>query len=66
MKKIYKKVDGKKFLELYKSGKTFKEIADELHNIEVNVRDYYYKHYFAWERLEIDKERHKNLSLKGA
>ena len=66
MKKIYGKIDGKKFLESYKDGKTFKEIANELHNIEANVRDYYYKHYFAWERLEIDKERHKNLSLKGA
>ena len=63
-KKTYGKVDGEKFLELYKSGKTFKEIAKELNNIEVNVHDYYYEHYFAWERLEIDRERHKNLHSK--
>lgn len=61
MKKTYKKIDGEKLLQLYKQGKSFKEIADELGNIEVNVHNYYYSHYFAWERLEIDRERYKNM-----
>lgn len=60
-KKKYKVIDKSKFLELYESGKTFKEIADILENIEVNVQRFYYENWFAWQRLEIDRIRYKNI-----
>lgn len=63
-KKRYKSIDKKEFLELYESGKTFKEIADILGNIEVNVQKFYYENWFAWQRLEIDRIRHKNIHSK--
>lgn len=62
--KRYKPIDNKKFLDLYKNGKTFEEIAQEIDNIAVNVQKYYYEHYFAWERLEIDREHHNNRIAK--
>lgn len=63
-KKKYKAIDKKEFLELYESGKTFKEIADILGNIEVNVQRFYYENWFAWQRLEIDRIRYKNTHSK--
>jgi len=63
-KKKYKAIDKKEFLELYESGKTFKEIADILGNIEVNVQRFYYENWFAWQRLEIDRIRYENTHSK--
>lgn len=63
-KKKYKAIDKKEFLELYESGKTFKEIAYILGNIEVNVQRFYYENWFAWQRLEIDRIRYKNTHSK--
>lgn len=60
-KKKYKAIDKEKFLELYESGKTFKEIADMLDNTEINVQRFYYENWFAWQRLEIDRIRYKNI-----
>ena len=59
-KKKYKAIEKERFLELYESGKTFKEIADILENIEVNVQRFYYENWFAWQRLEIERIRYKN------
>jgi hypothetical protein len=63
-KKKYKAIDKKEFLELYESGKTFKEIADMLDNTEINVQRFYYENWFAWQRLEIDRIRYKNTHNK--
>lgn len=62
--KKYKAIDKKEFLELYESGKTFKEIADMLDNIEINVQRFYYENWFAWQRLEIERIRYKNTHNK--
>lgn len=63
-KKKYKAIDKEEFLELYESGKTFKEIADILGNIEINVQRFYYENWFAWQRLEIERIRYKNTHNK--
>lgn len=61
IKKKYKAISKEEFLELYESGKTFKEIADMLDNTEINVQRFYYENWFAWQRLEIDRIRYKNI-----
>lgn len=63
-KKKYSPIDKEKFLDLYESGKTFKEIATILNNIEVNVQRFYYENWFAWQRLEIERIRYKNTHNK--
>lgn len=64
IKKKYKAISKEEFLELYESGKTFKEIADILDNIEINVQRFYYENWFAWQRLEIERIRYKNTHNK--
>jgi hypothetical protein len=51
-----------KFVEMYTSGMTFSEIAEQIGATEVCVKDFFLEHFLGFERFKLKKERLKKLN----
>lgn len=62
MGRIIDRIQKKDFLDMYLSGKSFSDIAEIIGINKVYVKRFFRENFWANERLELNKQRAKNIN----